>query len=111
MGEEHGIIDCVTGEYVYNGAHTQFKSIVDGMWWTITTMTTVGYGDFVPLSILGKLIACIAAITGILIIAFPVAIIGSKFNNVHQEMTEERLKNKKLLYGEKQVNDNINDIK
>merc|ERR1711964_489157 len=66
--------------------------------------TTVGYGDLFPLTWFGKIIACFTALTGTLIIAFPVAIIGSKFAKVHAEMTEKKLKNKALMQGEKEKN-------
>lgn len=40
-------------------------SIPDGIWWSITTMTTVGYGDKVPVTVQGKFIACFTAFLGI----------------------------------------------
>jgi voltage-gated potassium channel len=49
------------------------------MWWAIVTMTTIGYGDEVPETALGKILACFTALFGILIIALPVAIVGNKF--------------------------------
>lgn len=39
---EHGETDCITGDFYVHGHKTQFISILDGMWWIITTMTTVG---------------------------------------------------------------------
>lgn len=49
------------------------------MWWALVTMATVGYGDLVPQTFVGKLIATLTAITGMLVIALPVAILGNNF--------------------------------
>ena len=43
----------------------KIHSISEAIWWCIATMTTVGYGDKLPLSLSGKFIACIAAFFGI----------------------------------------------
>ncbi len=42
-----------------------FQGIGDGLWWAIQTLTTVGYGDVVPTSTLGRLIAAIVMLNGI----------------------------------------------
>jgi voltage-gated potassium channel len=60
----------------------KFGSIPDAMWWAITTITTVGYGDVVPHTPIGRIIAGLTMISGILMIALPVAIIGSSFAEV-----------------------------
>jgi ABC-type multidrug transport system fused ATPase/permease subunit len=55
-----------------------FQSMFTGMYWAITTMTTVGYGDVYPLSVGGRSIACLLMIVGLLFMSLPIAIIGSK---------------------------------
>ena len=60
----------------------KFGSIPEAIWWAVTTLTTVGYGDVVPQTIAGRIIAGFTMITGILMIALPVAIIGSSFAEV-----------------------------
>lgn len=52
------------------------KSIFDGMYWSIITMTTVGYGDIIPATMFGQLVGSACAMCGILAIAFPVPIGG-----------------------------------
>ncbi|MCB1495541.1 MAG: ion transporter, partial [Bauldia sp.] len=59
-----------------------FGSIPQALWWAIETVTTVGYGDVVPKTPVGHVIGGITMITGILMIALPIAIIGSSFAEV-----------------------------
>ncbi|HVZ14618.1 MAG TPA: cyclic nucleotide-gated ion channel [Bauldia sp.] len=60
----------------------KFGSIPEAIWWAVTTLTTVGYGDVVPHTIAGRIIGGLTMMTGILMIALPVAIIGSSFTEV-----------------------------
>ena len=56
-----------------------FKSIPHAMWWGITTLTTVGYGDMVPVTLLGRTIAASTMLIGIAMVAIPAGIIASGF--------------------------------
>lgn len=56
-----------------------FASIPHAMWWGMTTLTTVGYGDVVPLSVPGKILGVIIMITGIGMFALPTGILASAF--------------------------------
>ncbi len=57
----------------------KFSSIPAAMWWSIITVTTVGYGDVAPITPLGRLLAGIIALLGIGIFALPAGILGSGF--------------------------------
>ncbi|XP_029192151.2 potassium voltage-gated channel protein Shal-like [Acropora muricata] len=57
-----------------------FESIPATMWYAVVTMTTTGYGDMVPHTVIGKLIGSVGCITGVLMIALPVPIIQKKAN-------------------------------
>jgi voltage-gated potassium channel len=54
------------------------------MWWSIATLTTVGYGDVYPLTVLGRIFAGITAITGIGLIAMPTGILAAAFSDAIQ---------------------------
>jgi voltage-gated potassium channel len=56
-----------------------FPNIFASLWWSIATLTTVGYGDIYPITIIGKIISGIIAIIGIGVIALPTGIICSGF--------------------------------
>jgi len=57
----------------------QFASIGDAFWWSIATLTTVGYGDVYPVTGLGKLLSGVIALIGIGFVALPTGIISSAF--------------------------------
>ena len=68
---------------MYYAEHTaqpeDFASIPEAMWWSIITLTTVGYGDVSPVTPLGKAMAGIIAVMGIGMFALPAGILGSGF--------------------------------
>ena len=60
--------------YIVEGPNNGFTSIPKSIYWTIVTITTVGYGDITPHTILGQIIASLAMLTGYSIIAVPTGI-------------------------------------
>ena len=57
-----------------------FGSIPDAMWWAIVTMTTVGYGDMVPVTVVGKLLGGAIAIIGLGMVALPAGLLAAGFS-------------------------------
>jgi hypothetical protein len=58
---------------------TPFLSVFDASWFTIATITTVGYGDLSPTSDIGKMLAMICMVLGLLAMAMPVTVLGNNF--------------------------------
>ena len=73
--------------YVVEGPDNGFTSIPRSIYWTIVTITTVGYGDITPQTPLGQIIASMAMLTGYSIIAVPTGILTAELAN---EMRLER---------------------
>ena len=58
-----------------------FGSIPQAMWWTVVTLTTVGYGDIVPMTVVGKIIATLTALMGVCVVALLTGIVATGFTN------------------------------
>jgi voltage-gated potassium channel len=65
----------------------KFGSIPQAAWWALATLTTVGYGDVVPVTPLGKMLGGVVMLLGVGMIALPVAIIATGFS---QESTRHQ---------------------
>jgi len=88
-------------ERTMDGLDTKFRSIPESFWWSLITMTTVGYGDMTPKTWVGKIIGGACAICGLLVVALPISIIGSNFNlyyaHAQARLKLPRKRNKVLL--------------
>jgi len=63
----------------------KFGTIPDAMWWALVTLSTIGYGDVVPLTPLGRVIAALTIFAGLIMIALPVGIVATAFaEQVHR---------------------------
>src|ERR1041385_3628849 len=60
----------------------KFGTIPDAMWWAIVTLGTIGYGDVVPMTVVGKFIAGATIFCGLVMVALPVGIIATAFSDV-----------------------------
>ncbi len=66
-----------------------FGSIPEAMWWAIITMTTVGYGDVVPVTPLGKVFGALIGIVGIGMVALPAGLLASGFTEALRRRRRE----------------------
>ncbi len=73
--------------YFIEGPHQPeiFGSIPRALWWSMATLTTVGYGDVYPITAMGKVVASFVAVVGIGAVAMPAGIIASAFMNVDED--------------------------
>ena len=84
------VLSTIFGSLMYaiEGPTHGFSSIPKSIYWTIVTITTVGYGDITPQTPLGQVIAALAMLTGYSIIAIPTGILTAE---LAQEMQRERI--------------------
>lgn len=64
---------------------TPFPTIIHAFWWVATTTTTVGYGDTFPTTTAGKIVGVSTMLSGILVLALPITIIGANFANEYSK--------------------------
>jgi voltage-gated potassium channel len=72
--------------YVVEGSQSGYSSIPQSIYWAIVTVTTVGYGDVVPITVLGKIISSISMIIGYAIIAVPTGIITAELSKTRRDI-------------------------
>lgn len=83
------IISCVM-YYTENDAQPDnFSSIPQTMWWGVSTLTTVGYGDVYPITPLGKFLGGVIAILGIGLFALPTGILASGLTESFEEKKDD----------------------
>ena len=79
-----------------------FQNGFSGLWWAVVTFTTVGYGDIVPITVLGKALSVVVVFLGMILVAVPTGIVSSGF--MEESEKERRAKNsqksQKNLYEE-----------
>ena len=68
----------------------KFPDIPSTMWWSVVTLTTVGYGDIYPITPLGKVFAGLSAILGIGMFALPTGILGASFIDELEKQKDPR---------------------
>ena len=89
------IICIILGSIMYfiEGAENGFTSIPRSIYWSIVTLTTVGYGDIAPQTALGQFIASITVIIGYAIIAIPTGIVSSEMTKKKVDLNTQSCSN------------------
>ena len=90
--------------------NTQMKTILDALWWCIATVTTVGYGDVVPVTSLGRIMAIIYMFFGITLIAVLLAVISNNFYRKRIDKQESGKKEQETNYLRNLIMKRLSDI-
>jgi len=67
-----------------NAQPEAFGSIPDALWWAVITMTTVGYGDVVPITVMGRILGAVIGIISVGMVALPAGLLASGFSQALQ---------------------------
>merc|ERR1711933_497311 len=76
-------MDSRPDEIHYTGC-SPFQDVPTAVYWSMTTITTVGYGDTYPVTLQGRLVASVCMVCGILSVALPTTVLGVEFSNVFE---------------------------
>lgn len=84
-----GILMVVSSILMYDVEHEAqpevFTNALSGFWWAISTLTTVGYGDIYPVTVLGKILSAVISVLGVGMIAVPAGILAAGFTEAAAE--------------------------
>ena len=75
------VVGAIIISFIEGGA---FQNIGNSLWWTIVTMTTVGYGDIVPITVGGKIFTSFISFIGIGVVSIPTALLASSLTGLIQ---------------------------
>lgn len=82
-----------------------FGSIPAAMWWAAVTLTTVGYGDVTPITVVGRMIGVVIMILGIGLVALPAGMLASRFSEELHHRREEYRRRVDLALQDGQLDD------
>lgn len=71
---------------------TTFTTVEDGLWWAVTTVTSVGYGDYYPVTTVGRILGAVLQVAGVMLFGLVIALI-----------TVELLRNEQQFYWKRTV--------
>ena len=66
-----------------------FENAFSGIWWAMSTVLTVGYGDIYPITVGGKIVAIIIALLGVCVVAIPTGVISAGFVEYYARIRNE----------------------
>jgi len=85
--------------------NSEINTYLDAAWWTVATVTTVGYGDIVPVTETGRIVALVYMIFGITILAVFLSVLGTSFYRRRFEKEE-----KEFTHAQKIIIQKIEDL-
>ncbi len=103
------------GTFVMYGVESQvpnskIKTLLDALWWCVATVTTVGYGDIVPVSNIGRVVALFFMFFGISMIAILLSVITNTFYKRRFEKEEKERREEQLNYLKNQLMERLSEI-
>jgi voltage-gated potassium channel Kch len=103
------------GTFVMYGIESQvpnskIKTLLDALWWCVATVTTVGYGDIVPVSILGRVVALFYMFFGISMIAILLSVITNTFYKRRFGKEEREKREEQVNYLKNQLMERLSEI-
>jgi len=84
---------------------SSFFSTFISMWWVLTTITTVGYGDMFPTTLMGRFVGASAMILGVVGFAMPISIIGTAFEEEYHRLAANAGTIDKMLVDHKKTSE------
>jgi len=84
---------------------SQINTMLDAVWWTVATVTTVGYGDVVPVTETGKIVAIFYMFFGIGVLALFISVLGTQFYKTRFAKDE-----KEISHAQKLILDRMDDL-
>ncbi|MGN1131871.1 MAG: ion transporter [Ruminococcus sp.] len=94
-----GLLMIISSVLMYNFEHEaqpdKFTNAFDSIWWAMSALTTVGYGDIYPITVAGKMLGIVTAIIGIGMVAVPTGIITAGFSEVLHNKKSKKTNNSK----------------
>ena len=94
-----------------NAPNSEIKSLEDALWWCVSTVTTVGYGDIVPVTSLGRYVAIVYMGFGISMITILLSTITSNFYKKRIESVERKKDKEELDFFRTAVMDKLSELK
>lgn len=89
------LLICVSSVLMYEVEHPaqpdKFNSLLTGIYWAVTTVTSTGYGDIVPVTNLGRILGSLIMLLGVGIVAIPGGILSAGFVAEYQNTSQHRI--------------------
>ena len=90
--------------------NSKIKTLLDALWWCVATVTTVGYGDIVPVSNIGRIVALFYLFYGISMIAILLSVITNTFYKRRFEKEERENREQEVIYLKNELMKRLSNI-
>ena len=84
----------IVAALMFNEEPEQFPDFFDAVYWAVMSLTTVGYGDIIPLTEMGRVITTVSALAGLAVFALPTSVITAEYVAVVNEYREGKIDGK-----------------